>query len=205
MKYSRILLFSGMFIIQVLDSEIWAQEEADVENVFKVNVVSPGISYETRIGKKQTLYTEAFLALYFGFSFSSNYGSDFDFRAIPTLEAAYRYYYNGNRRANKGLATAMNNMNYFTFVYSPALYNEAVFEVYEYKEKLRLQHTIGVAWGFQRNYKSRISLDVYVGPGCTLSSSSGINDAGQSYSELNVDPTLVFKARFGFWLNRRRD
>lgn len=52
-------------------NKVNAQEEvADVENIFKVNYFLPGVSYETRIAKKQTLYTEAFLAYNFSFNYS---------------------------------------------------------------------------------------------------------------------------------------
>lgn len=205
MKYSRLLLLPGIFISHIFYNEIKAQEASDVENVFKVNVISPGISYEMRIANKQTLYTEAYLALYYAFSYSSNFGSDSEFRAMPSLDVAYRYYYNGRSRANRGVTTAMNNMNYLTFVYNPGIYQKAVYTYYDYQTKPALQHTIGVGWGFQRNYANRISLDMHVGPGCVINTLSEVNAVGESFSELNVEPTLVLKMRIGFWLNKRRD
>lgn len=205
MNHFRIWLAIYGIISLLIFNKAEAQEGANVENICKVNILTPGISYETRIGNKQTLYTEAYLALSFAFSYSSNFGSNADFAAIPSFEAAYRYYYNYRRRANKGLTTAMNNMNYVTFVYNPSIYNEEIILMnYETEKKLRMLHTIGIAWGFQRNYNNRISLDMYVGPGCAIYSSTGINIAGQYYTELNVEPTLVLRARLGLWLNRRR-
>ncbi|MBX3252861.1 MAG: DUF3575 domain-containing protein [Chitinophagaceae bacterium] len=204
MKCLKIWLTVCGFMSQAFSEEIKAQESADVENVFKVNVVSPGISYETPIGKKQTIYIEAYLSPYFSFSYSSNFGSSTDFGAIPSFDVAYRYYYNGKKRAEEGLTTSLNNMNYFTFVYNAGIYKETIPGYYEDETKLRVQHVIGIAWGFQRNYNNRISIDVNVGPGCAISSSSDINPAGQSYSKLNIEPALVLKARFGFWLNKRK-
>ena len=205
MKYCRIGLLTGALVCQLISNRIKAQDAAEVENVFKVNVLTPGLSYETRIGKKQTLYTEAYLALFFAFSYSSNFGSNADFRTFPSLDLAYRFYYNGSRRAGRGLTTSMNSMNYFTFVYTPTFYKEQISINSETEKKIRVQHTMGIAWGVQRNYNNCISLDAFIGPGCSISTSSGTNISGQLYSNVNIEPTLVFKTRFGFWINKRKN
>ena len=204
MKRLKIWLTICALMSQGISYEIKAQESADAENVLKVNLVSPSISYETAIGKKQTIYIEACLAPYFTFLYSSEFGSHSDFRLIPSFDLAYRYYYNGKKRANEGRTTSLNNMNYFTFVYNPSIYKETISDYYTSETKLRMQHLIGIAWGFQRNYNNRISIDVNVGPGCAISSSYDINMDGQYYSKRKIEPALVLKASFGFWLNKRK-
>lgn len=204
MNHFKVGLFFCFCMNQSLP-ESKAQEEAEVEKVLKVNFISPGIAYETRVGRRQTIYSEAFLALYFGYSYSSNFGSSSFFRASPSLETGYRYYYNGNKRASKGVNTSLNSMNYLTFVYQPGFNDWAISDDYITEFKKRFTNTFGIAWGFQRNYENRISLDVYIGPACILASSTKINQQGGYSSAFAIAPTIVFKARVGLWLNKRKN
>lgn len=84
------------------------------------------------------------------------------------LDIGYRYYYNGNTRVRRGVITTMNNMNYLTLVYVSGFYKESVTDWDVVYSSHRFVHNIGVAWGFQRNYNNRTSIDIYVGPGCTI-------------------------------------
>jgi hypothetical protein len=194
-----------MLTSQLIVDNAKAQVDAPgAENVFKANLIAPGLSYEKRIGYRQTLVAEAYLAPYFAFSYSSNFGSDFYFALMPGVEAAYRYYYNGSRRADKGYTTSLNNMNYFSFVYIPTVTDVAISDAYVDETRKRVVHTIGVVWGFQRNYRNRISLDLYIGPGCMIGKSTDINASGQYYSKVGIAPTIVSTITMGLWLNKRR-
>ncbi|MFT3749830.1 MAG: hypothetical protein QM768_16020 [Agriterribacter sp.] len=96
-------------------------------------------------------------------------------------------------------------MNYFSFVYIPSITDVAISDAYYDETRKRLVHTIGIAWGFQRNYKNRISLDLYIGPGCMIGKSTDINASGQYYSKIGIAPTIVANITMGLWLNKRRD
>ena len=206
MRYAMIWSSVCVLTSQLIVDNAKAQVDApDAENVFKVNIIAPGLSYEKRIGYRQTLVAETYLSPYFTFSYSSNFGSNFYFTLLLGVKAAYRYYYNGSRRADKGYTTALNNMNYFSLVYIPSVTNVAISDAYFDETRKRVVHTIGIAWGFQRNYRNRISLDLYIGPGCMIGKSTDINASGQYYSKPGIAPTIVSTITMGLWLNKRRN
>lgn len=204
MRCATIWSIACMLIGQLIVDKAMAQTDApDAGNVFKVNIIAPGVSYEKRIGYRQTLVAGAYLAPNFAFSYSSNFGSNFYFNLVPGIEAAYRYYYNGKRRTDKGYTTSLNNMNYFSFVYIPSITDVAISDAYYDETRKRLVHNIGIAWGFQRNYKNRISLDLYIGPGCRIGKSTDVNASGQYYSKIGIAPTIISNITMGLWLNKR--
>ena len=85
---------------------------ADITDITKVAFLLPGISYEKRIGKFQSLYGQAFIHTSFSFSYSSSLGTTSSISFEPALTLQYRYYYNFNKRTEKGKQTAMNSLNY---------------------------------------------------------------------------------------------
>ncbi|MFT3749829.1 MAG: hypothetical protein QM768_16015 [Agriterribacter sp.] len=74
MRYAMIWSSVCILIIQLIADNAKAQVNTpDAENVFKVNIIAPGVSYEKRIGYRQTLVAGAYLAPNFVFSYSSNF------------------------------------------------------------------------------------------------------------------------------------
>ncbi|MEO7044164.1 MAG: hypothetical protein ABI091_02570, partial [Ferruginibacter sp.] len=61
----------------------------------------------------------------------------------------------------------------------------------------------GIAWGLQRNYKSRFSLDMNVGPGYFFAKVTRQNIIGQFATENTSGFTILGQVNLGFWLNKR--
>lgn len=171
----------------------------DVTDVFKANFFDPGISYEKRLGKSQTLYGEVFLSSSFYIGYSSSLGNLSSFNIYPALTLQYRYYYNGDKRANKGKRTAMNSMNYLGIVFEADLYTDRSWD----QDVTRVFKNFGTVWGFQRNYSKRFSLDFNIGLGYAFSKKTVMGYPGE-YSEIKFGEwTTLGQISLGFWLNKR--
>ncbi len=67
----------------------------------------------------------------------------------------------------------------------------------------RAINTFGLAWGFQRNFQNRFSLDLNLGGGYLYTKATTINDAGQFISKNAGQFTTVGQLNLGLWLNKR--
>src|SRR5688572_10367177 len=124
-------------------------QEIDVTNVFKITAINPGLSWENRIGKLQTIYVQGFINLT---SFYGDEPNSFKITPDPAVTLHYRYYFNGPIRKNNGKRIEMNSMNYVAFV-SELVSSRAPISKEYYEEKERRPITsLGFCWGMQRNY-----------------------------------------------------
>lgn len=175
-------------------------KETDVTDVFKANFFDPGISFEKRIGNSQTVYAQAFLSTSVFIGYSSSLGNISSVDIYPAFTLQYRYYYNGNKRAAKGKRTEMNSMNYISVVTEADFYKDNRYEL----NKSRTSKTLGAAWGFQRNYPKRFSLDINFGLGYSFGKQTVYNYPG-SYSDISYgELTTLGQISLGFWLNKRK-
>ena len=175
-------------------------ESVDVTDVLKVNFFDPGISLEKRIGQSQTLYGQAFLSTAIFIGYSSSLGNISSVDIYPALTLQYRYYYNGNKRTSKGKRIEMNSMNYVTLVTDASFYKDNRYDL----NKSRIMKTLGAAWGFQRNYPKRFSLDINVGIGYAFGKETILNYPGE-YSDISYSEfTTIGQISLGFWLNRKK-
>lgn len=86
-----------------------AQEVPSVQkNLFKINLLAPGVVYEHGFTEKITLYSE--LSVGFVYRESSFVESSSAF--LPVLTEQLRYYNNFDRRLAKGKNTTRNSGNY---------------------------------------------------------------------------------------------
>jgi hypothetical protein len=205
MNFLRTTLLTTCTLIAISGfSQKKGQDEIiDVTNVTKATFLNPGISYEARIGKKQTLFGQAFMNTSFSYSYSDYFGSDFSLYWDPAFTAQYRYYYNGSRRQEKGKRTAMNSMNYIGTVYEVSFTRAPISGKYWGEENRRALNRIGAFWGFQRNYKGRFSLDLNLGLGYMFGKST-IYDGTGFISQTGGDFSMLGQINFGFWLNKRK-
>ncbi|HEX5153515.1 MAG TPA: hypothetical protein VFW07_18830 [Parafilimonas sp.] len=188
-------------IIQFFLADIYCQSEAT--DVIKLTIYQPGLSYEKAIGRLQTLYGQLYGGSSIGYSYSGSFGSTFYFSINPAATLQYRYYYNSKKRAEHGKRTALNSMNYIAGVYETIYTNAAVFEGYVAEEKDRFVNSLGVGWGFQRNYPKRFSLDLVTGLSYVFAKStllSGSEKITENHGELRV--MIMFN--IGIWLNKKR-
>ncbi|MEP7254024.1 MAG: hypothetical protein ABI683_16635, partial [Ginsengibacter sp.] len=109
-KLSKIILFLGITV----STNCFCQdkESTDITDVTKATFYSPGISYEKRIGKFQSLYAQVCMATSFGIGYSEALGNTSYMRFDPAAILQYRYYYNAAAREAKGKRIEMNSLNY---------------------------------------------------------------------------------------------
>ena len=180
------------------------EENTDITNVTKVTFWSPGMSYEKRIGKFQSLYARVFIS--WAFSIGGSSSSDGilgDFYVDPTLTLNYRYYYNFSRRAANGKRTELNSSNYFSPIFE-ALFTKGSLSSSDLIEKNRRPiKTFGIVWGFQRNYTKRFSLDLNLGAGFFYGKSTAINNAGELTKKTVGHFSSTGRLNLGFWLNKK--
>jgi len=177
-----------------------------VTNVTKV-FLFPGFAYEKRIGKHQTLYGKIFPAINFSFSFSDGIGgqrSESSFYVDPALFVQYRYYYNGRRRQKNGKKTGLNSMNYIGFADRAIVTKHPTTSDYYKEKRYRFKNTLGAVWGLQRNFKSRVSIDLNVGPAIYFGRSASIDMNGYLQTNAYTEFSLLTQFDVGFWLNKRK-
>lgn len=197
----RILLLAiaGLFTINCFSQT----ENGNVTNVTKATIISPGLSYELRVGQFQTLYAQAFMAPSFGISWSDALGTNSFFYLDPAVTLQYRYYYNYRIRSENGKRTAMNSLNYIAPVYEAVFSKQRVSSSQIIETERRTINRLGIVWGFQRNYASRFSLDFYAGP-AYLFTKGTVQTGNDTYTETVSQLSAIIQINLGFWLNKRK-
>ncbi|MFI5132166.1 MAG: hypothetical protein ACHQFX_19330, partial [Chitinophagales bacterium] len=150
-------------------------EKTVITDVTKATFLNPGISYEKAIGKFQSIYGQAFMNTSFGFSYSSSFGTKAYIYFDPALALQYRYYYNFAKREAKGRRTEMNSLNYVCAILQTVFSKGAISSSYYNETNRRPVYTFGLAWGLQRNFPKRFSLDFNLGGGGVYAKSTTID------------------------------
>jgi hypothetical protein len=197
------LICSGLLLLATV-AAFSQQDETDVTNVTKVTIINPGLSYEARIGKFQTLYMQGFMSMSGYFSYSDALGTESAFYFDPAADIQYRYYYNGRKRFEMEKRTEMNSMNYVTVMSEFIFSKMRLTTDYIDESKRRAISRFGVGWGFQRNYAQHFSLDLNLGLGYLLSKGTSYNWNGQLTTKTISTPTFMGQFNIGFWLNKSK-
>jgi len=200
-KEFKIIFSVVLFLISMnLHSQV--QEEPGISNVTRATFFAPGISYEKKIGKFQSMCAQAFLGTSFYIGYSSSLGTTADINLYPSLGLQYRYYYNAAKRQAEGKRTEMNSLNYLAAVGETAFYQQIVSA--DGNKDIRSSNVFGVAWGISRNYLKRFSLDLSIGLGYFFTKTTTVDDLGQYITENEGGITNVGHIGLGFWLNKRK-
>ena len=178
-------------------------ESTDITNITRATFFSPCISYEARVGKFQSIVGNATLAASFYFSSSSTFGTSYELYFDPALGLQYRYYYNYEKRKTKGKRTDKNSLNYVTALAQAIFTKNRLSSSYLPEENIRPIYSIGPAWGFQRNYPKRFSLDLSLGLGYAFASSTTLDQFGRRVKTNSGIVTTIGSLSLGFWLNKR--
>jgi hypothetical protein len=132
------------------------------KNLFKINILSPGFSYEKALGESNTFFIESSM----GFGFSTR-GNRTTYLFAPLLNSQYRMYYNLNKRQSKNRDISGNSGSYFalhgSYYFEPINSKKEFFSLYD-------GFTAGGVWGFQKTYKSGLNLGANAGLGYNFSS-----------------------------------
>ena len=142
---------------------------------FKINILSPGVTYEFGLSNTTTLCTN----LNFSVGFSSNNNSGAKWLFSPYLREEYRYYYNLEKRNLKGKISSKNSGNFIALNGSYYLkpINKADFvSIYD-------GFTIAPTWGLQRTYGNGINISLITGIGYNF---------GTDYNKSNFVPVVNF-------------
>lgn len=152
-----------LFLILVSFSNIFAQDTSSVEkNLFKINLLLPGVVYEHGLSKKNTLYSE----LSFGIGYNQSGYSGKNLSLYPNINEQFRHYYNLEKRAQKGKRTIGNSGN---FLGLNAIYNFKSINSNTSANTSDASFTIAPVWGFQRTYKHNFNLSLNGGVGYNVS------------------------------------
>ncbi|WP_029036450.1 hypothetical protein [Salinimicrobium xinjiangense] len=158
------LLLVGAILYSTI---IFAQQAPQTNSQLSVNLLIPSLEYEMSMGKKTTLD----LNLGTGFAYRST-NNDSGYAVFPTFHAQYRFYYNLDKRLEKGKKISENSGNYFTALAEITSGNPIFGDL---KSQADYAVFIGPAWGLQRVYNSGFKLNINLGGGI------GFNDLGDSY------------------------
>lgn len=190
-------------------SQTWPAKEPipDVTDISKVTL-HPGFSYEKRIGRHQTLYGQVFPTINFSFDFEDGIGgsnSEYSFYIDPAIFLQYRFYYNAGRRQRKGKRTELNSMNYIGVVDRTVFSKHPINSNYDMEKHYRTMNMLGAVWGLQRNFdRSRISVDLNVGPAIAFAKTTSTNLSGHTETYIHNEFSLFTQFDVGFWLNKRK-
>ena len=180
-----------------------SQESADITDVTKATFFNPGFSYEKRMGKLQSLYAQVFMNTSIALGFSEALGNTSSIYFDPAVSIQYRYYYNFKAREDKGKRTEMNSLNYIAGILETTFSKGSTSSSYLTEKDRRAINVFGIAWGFQRNYPKRFSLDINFGPGYLYTTVTTMNDTGQLITKNAGQFIPVGQINLGFWLNKR--
>ncbi|WP_194974187.1 hypothetical protein [Aquiflexum lacus] len=155
MKQYKIFVFSILFLISGFSS-------AQTEDVLKINVLNPAISYEKATGSKTTLDA----SLGFGYNYSypnltlaADDGFQYLFAMFVDVQA--RYFYNFEKRLAKNKAVRQNSGNFLALrlLYTGPGPEEAS----SFNRTSNHFFAVGPTWGLQRDY-GKINLLFSLGP-----------------------------------------
>lgn len=196
---------NNFLLLVLISANCFSQDKGndDITDVTKLTFFNPGISYEKRIGKLQSLYAQAFMNTSFGLGYSSALGNTSYIHFDPALALQYRYYYNFAKRQAKGKRTGMNSLNYVCAIAETIFSKASISSSYYPEKSIRAINSFGLAWGFQRNYHKRFSLDLSIGPGFLFTRVTTMNYTGQFITKRIGQFTTVGQINLGFWINKR--
>ncbi|MFS4467138.1 DUF3575 domain-containing protein [Maribacter sp. 2210JD10-5] len=134
-----------------------AQATKNVEsNLFKVNVLAPGISYELGVAKNMSLNFEAAII-----PIAESEFNEIDFELFPVLSGELRYFTNFSRRIARGKNITGNSGNYISFL-NQAFITAPILGNIEYDEPVA--YLGGILYGIQRAYNKNFYFGVSLGP-----------------------------------------
>ena len=201
----RLKTLASLFFLAISTHCISQQKlQADIVDITKATFLSPGISYEKKIGISQSIVGKAFMNTSFSFGYSSSLGLRTSINFDPALSLQYRYYYNYDRRYKKGKRIEMNSLNYLSPTFE-TIFSKNAISTYHYGEYNRRPiNTVGIVWGIQRNYKSRFSVDYNVGLGYLFTTATLPDNNGQAIKQNVGRFSTLGQLSLGFWLNKRK-
>jgi hypothetical protein len=136
---------------------LFAQKDTNLcDKMFKLNIVSPGFSFEKSFTKNSSINLEIGTSI--GYNISNNYNG---FVTSPFAIAQYRFYYNLESRIKNNKVISGNSGAYVALnssYYGKAFNSDNLISILD-------GITFGGVWGFQKTYNSSLNLNANVGLG----------------------------------------
>ncbi|MGO1752190.1 MAG: hypothetical protein ACTHYV_06835 [Psychroflexus sp.] len=137
------------------------QETRLTEEVFRVNLINPGVEYEFPTSDFSTLST----GLGVGYSgvideLTVSKKTGFKYIIAPFLEVQHKLFYNLNKRKRKDKSIVNNSGNFITAglqAKGPSIADNV-------ERTSDYDFSLGLAWGIQRSYKEKYHLLFHIGP-----------------------------------------
>ena len=172
----KLFISTGILVLFSFCLSAQDQQANVSKSLLSAGIFLPGIEYETSLSKKTSLDVR----LGTGFGYANGMARDEEWGIYLNFHSQYRYYYNFNRRLNKGRNTANNSANYFAL-------NAGIFNgkpiIGDLETRADYSAEIGPVWGMQRIYNSGFKLDLHLGAGYAF------NDLGES----GLTPLIGFR------------
>ncbi|RYY66668.1 MAG: hypothetical protein EOO12_03560 [Chitinophagaceae bacterium] len=186
-------------------------DSGDIRDMPRVTFLNPGLGFEKRVGRLQSVVAEAYAGLGLdGNSNSSIVGVRYDVYFEPAASFQYRYYYNYKARSRAGRRTENNNLNFVGPLYQVFWTRNSMYApVGEKQDEVRPEHDLGFVWGMQRNYPKRFSLELAVGVGYAFRKETRYQYSNTypytytTWTESANSYTIVGQFSLGFWLGKR--
>ncbi|GEM51156.1 hypothetical protein HX001_13180 [Empedobacter brevis] len=149
----------------LVSTSLFAQEKTT--NLFNVNasVIGIGVQFEKSLGEKYTGVASLDYIGGFMYSYSDYSGSDFDYVLTTRFALEGRYYYNFDRRIEKGKNTTNNSANYIAFktVLIPDWFTTSSDNL-----KINPQGALTLNYGLKRSFSKKFFYEFYTGLGISL-------------------------------------
>lgn len=192
----------GLFLLLLPFLKNFAQSD-DVTSLVKLTLVNPGVSFERRVGRMQTIYVQPFLktSLYLtGRSFALiPYDVTTHYYFDPAVSVQFRQYYLTRRQKRKERNHELNSMNYI------GLYEEVFFSkkpFYQQVGSRRGYNRLALVWGWQQTVTKRFSFDLDLGYGYFFPLKPFYYSTGEKMEEL-LQPRVMAQLNIGFLLNHK--
>jgi len=152
-----VFLFSLISIAQTSDQNL-SSTDFNQETIFRLNVLSPSAEIEHDLTDKISILGNAGVGLSITtVDFGNETKTDFLFPLF--LEASTRYYYNFDRRIEKGRNIQYNSGNYIGLNFTKGF--EATGDV----SRVEPQSILSAVYGLQRTYQDFLNFTFEAGPG----------------------------------------
>lgn len=175
-----IMLFCALFCYAQNDEG----SVPNLENLFSanINVIGAGFTYERVVGEKFTTHFNASYQLV-GLSPGSGDNGDIDLTFAGNFSLAGRYYYNRERRLNKGKKLTQNAGNYLAGEFQ--VIPDFLINTEEDFINYLTTYTVGAKYGLRRNIAKNLNYEFEFGVGYVFTERDNL-----------VLPLLEFKLQY---------
>jgi putative salt-induced outer membrane protein YdiY len=195
--FRAIFLLAITFVcfFRVLTAQVPATQD-----LLRISLIDPGISYEKAASPKNTVSLHGVLRSRLSVGFSSSQGNTSDLYFDPSVALQFRHYYNLAKRQSQDRRISKNSGNYLVGLTEVLFSKETLKSYHLEKPGRRTLHGFSLGWGFQRNYKSHISLDIQLGVNFRYGRGTYYNHNTEISRTVSGRVSEMIQVRLGCWI-----